>query len=239
MVDVATTLKIIGAAEGSWFNTKDLRYTPSFANANSGLSFGVFQFDVAVNAQGKAGLSGILKTAVSSKTIDQVTSSRIYADAAKRNAKAFMKTADVTTVTKLLNLPASKLAINTLDNQRAVTEGGQIDAMIVSAAAFWRGKKITSAVIFTLGQANYLHLFAYLLANLNRFPDNKATFQSWLGGQKIVTAGAPPGGFQLSGPPSIDQMHSFFKSLRIWDGTQGNYQYLRDRLDPVLPKPTT
>ena len=147
MVDAATTLKIIGAAEGSWYRNVDLRYRPSFANASSGMSFGTFQFDMSTNQQGRDGLSGILKSAVTAKTIDQAASVRILADASKKNAKAFMNQADLATVTKLLALPASNLAINTLDNQRALTEGAQVDMMIAAAAGVWRAKGVTGAAI--------------------------------------------------------------------------------------------
>ena len=52
----------------------------------------------------------------------------------------------------------------------------------------------------------------------------------------VKTLNAPVAGFQLAAPPTIDQTHTFFQSLRIWDGTQGKYQFLRDRLDPTLDR---
>lgn len=158
MRSVDKVLAIAGAAERSYIASKpatDLRYTATFANENSGLSFGVFQFDVATNSAGKNVFRGILTQAI-------------------------------------------------------------------------------SATILTPDGANNLRFFAYLLASYNRYPDNLATFESWLKGEKVTTKNAPAGGFQLKTPPSIEEMHVFFKSLRIWDGTQGNYQYLRDRLDPTL-----
>ena len=49
MPTLEQTLLIAGAAEGSFFNTTDVRYKPSVANEKSGLSFGIFQFDVSTN----------------------------------------------------------------------------------------------------------------------------------------------------------------------------------------------
>ena len=107
MATVQQTLAIIGAAEGSWYQAGgrsiDVRYAPSFANANSGMSFGTFQFDVATNIVAQTVLSDILNRAKGVKQIDSVTSSRIYAAASMRNAKLQMKPDDVRTVTLLMS----------------------------------------------------------------------------------------------------------------------------------------
>ena len=238
MPTVEQILAIVGAAEGSFYSVGrsiDVRYRPSFANDKSGLSFGIFQFDVATNTQGQIGLRNILREGVSAKVIDQTASDRLYARASTRNAGAFMKAADQLTVTALLGATAAKTIIDSLDRRRAVSEGANVDKMISQAASVWTIKKV-AAPIFTSGQAGNLRLFAYLLANLNRYPANQPTFQKWLQGENVKTLNAPRAGFQLTTPPTIDQMHAFFKSLRIWDGTQGNYQYLRDRLDPTLDR---
>ena len=238
MASSAQALAIVGAAEGSWYSAGksiDLRYAASFANANSGLSFGTFQFDVATNVQAQAVFRGILTRAVQAKTIDAVAMSRIYAGASARNAKVHLKKPDVDVVNALLASNSSKPAIDVADLQRATAYCHLVDGMIAKAAAIWQAKKIT-APILTPGGAGNLRLFAYLLANLNRRPDNQSTFQNWMEGKVAKTLNGPAAGSQLTTPPTIELMHQFFKSLRIWDGTQGNYQYLRDRLDPTLAK---
>lgn len=239
MPSVDQILAIVGAAEGSFYSvgrSVDVRYRPSFANDKSGLSFGTFQFDVATNTQGQIGFRNILRDGVTAKVIDQAASDRLYASASTRNAGAFMKAADKVTVATLLSTAAAKTIIDLLDRRRALSEGANIDTMINQAASVWAIKKVKADPIFTSGQASNLRLFAYLLANLNRYPANQSTFQKWLQGEKVKTLNAPIGGFQLTAPPTVDQMHTFFQSLRIWDGTQGKYQFLRDRLDPILDR---
>lgn len=239
MTTIVSTLAIIGAAEGSWYSVGgrliDLRYTPSFANTNSGMSFGTFQFDVATNTAGQAAYRTILAQAVTARTIDAVTSQRLYAGASIRNAKAHLKPADVTTITNLLRSPSARQIIDAADRMRANAVTTLIDGMISQAARVWAAKRIT-APILTPGGAGNLRLFADLLASWNRYPANQSAFQDWLDGKVVKTAHGPARGFQLTAPPTIDQIHTFMKSLRIWDGTQGNYQYLRDRLDPTLTR---
>ena len=239
MPTVDQILAIVGAAEGSFYSVGrsiDVRYRPSFANDKSGLSFGTFQFDVATNTQGQIGFRNILRDGVAAKAIDKAASDRFYARGSTRNAGAFMKAADKDTVTTLFSTATAKSIIDSLDRRRAVSEGANIETMISQAALVWGTKKVIAAPIFTSGQTSHLRLFAYLLANLNRYPANQSTFQKWLQGETVKTLNAPVAGFQLAAPPTIDQMHTFFQSLRIWDGTQGKYQFLRDRLDPTLDR---
>jgi hypothetical protein len=234
MPDIKTILTIAGAAEGSYYSvrggSKDDRYKPSFANATSGLSFGVFQFDVATNTEGKTGFRAMLDKG----GIEKTAADRIYKAASTINAGALMKKADKEVVQALMVTPASKGIIDALDQQRARSCETTINAIIAQAASVWMKKLRKSAPILTPMQQGNLRLFAYLLASWNRYPANKSTFEQWLRGEKVVTQNGPKGGFQLTAPPTIDEMHAFFKSLRIWNGTQGNYQYLRDRLDPTL-----
>jgi hypothetical protein len=231
------TLAIAGAAEGSWYTAAgmnvDLRYCPSFANANSGMSFGVFQFDCATNTTAQAVLQAILVNAVGVKSIDSATSKRIYRDATRRNSEHWFSDDDRAAITELLGGTYAKTSIDFADRARAASVQTWIDGIIAKAASAWRLKKIT-APILTSGSKDNLVLFAYLLASLNRFPANEATFQNWLNGGNVKTLNGPAKGFQLVEPPTIAQMHTFFRSLRIWDGTQGKYQNLRDRLDPTL-----
>jgi hypothetical protein len=240
MTTAAQTLAIVGAAEGSWFSvgtkTVDVRYQPSFANANSGLSFGTFQFDVSTSSEGKEAFRTILKQAIMAKTIDEDKSNQLFKAAATANARALMTDEDVKTVSALMSTPAAKSVIDTRDELRAKTLQANIDGMIQKAAAVWAAKKIVSADIFTQGKGLCLQLFAYLLASLNRYPANQQTFQNWLEGRTVKTANGPVDGFTLTAPPTLDQMHEFFRSLTIWDGTQGNYTFLRERLDPTLAK---
>lgn len=240
MPSVDQVLAIAGAAEGSFYTasgtSKDVRYKPSFANANSGLSFGVFQFDVATNTQGQAGLQTILRTGVDAKAIDQITSARIFKSASTRNAGVQMKSDDKKAIEKLFATSTAKTVIDALDKQRATTVSTLIESIMTQAEAKWKSKKIVGPNILTAGQPARLRLFAYLLASWNRYPANQGTFEQWLRGDIVKTANGPPAGFNLTAPPTVEQMHTFFKSLRIWDGSQGNYQYLRDRLDPTLKR---
>jgi hypothetical protein len=131
---------------------------------------------------------------------------------------------------------AAKGKIDLADRARGAVAGATIDGMIFKAANYWATKKIKGALILTPGQPQYLHLFAYLLASWNRYESNEATFQAWLQGGVVKTKNGPAGGFHLTAPPMIVQMHKFFSSLRIWDGTQGKYSNLRDRMDPTLAR---
>ena len=92
MTTIDQTLAIAGAAEGSYYNVKggkkDVRYLATFANANSGLSFGVFQFDVATNTQGQSGFRDILSKRVNAKVIDKEASTRLYQAASMCRALA-------------------------------------------------------------------------------------------------------------------------------------------------------
>ena len=127
-------ISIVGAAEGSWFNAVDRRYVASFANANSGLSFGTFQFDVATNIQGQTAFRDILARAVANKTIDQTTATRLYGGASKRNAKVHLAAVDVAVINELLGAQTAKTIINFADMQRAATVVNMIDGMISKAA---------------------------------------------------------------------------------------------------------
>lgn len=240
MTSIDDTLTIAGAAEGSYYTAAgvsvDVRYRPSFAGTNSGMSFGVFQFDVATNPRGQAVFQSILQQAVAAKKIEKATSERLFKAAATRNAGAQMKPADRQIVITLLSDVSARAKIDAADRQRALSMATLIDSMIALAAKFWADKKIAGAAILTPGQPSCLRLFAYLLASLNRYPADEDPFQRWLQGGKVKTLNGPAGGFQLVAPPTIEQMHAFFQSLRIWDGTQGNYQNLRARLDPTLAR---
>jgi len=179
-------------------------------------------------------LKNVLSQAVGAKLVDQATSDRIYAGASMRNAKVHLKPDDLKAVTTQLAGAYAKGIIDTLDLNRAATVGPWIDGMIAEAAATWATKKVAAAPILTPGKPDCLTLFAYLLASLNRYPANEDTCQTWLNGGKVTTANGPAGGTQLKAPPTLDQMHAFFQSLKIWDGTQGDYSNLRARLDPTL-----
>jgi len=237
MATIAQTLVIAGAAEGSFYTSHgkliDVRYQGSFANEKSGMSFGVFQFDAHTNSTAKSVLHDILNFAVNTKAIDATTSKRLEQAATKKNAGAYLKGADRTTMDSLLSSPTGKTSIDVADTNRATDMESWVDGMIAQAATVWSMKKIT-APILTPGGKNNLRLFAYLLANLNRYPDDEDVFQDWLNGKVVKTKNGPPKGWQLTAPPTLDQMHKFFHSLVIWDGTQGKYQNLRDRLDPTL-----
>lgn len=240
MTGIVQTLAIIGAAEGSNYIagsvTIDVRYKPSFANAKSGLSFGAFQFDVATKPQGQATFRDILRQGVSAAKIDQAASNRLFASASTRNAGAVMTKDDKAIVTTLMGTTDAKRSIDSADQQRAMSVASLVDGMIARAATCWAGKGISGAAILTPGQPSCLDLFAYILASLNRYPANQRTFETWLQGGMVKTLNGPPGGFQLTAPPTLPQMHAFFHSLRIWDGTQGNDANLRARLDPTLAR---
>lgn len=236
MTDIDKVLRIVGAAEGSYYSNIDVRYTPSFAGVTSGLSFGIFQFDVHANADAKHVFESILAQGTADKSLDDKASDRLLGLAATKNAGALLQPADKAVITKLMATVASMGFIDAADRNRATTVGGLIDALIANAALKWTGKKIAVTPILTPGQADCLRLFAYLLACFNRFEANQGTFQSWLQGDLVRTAGGPPAGTQLTAPPTVDQMYAFLSSLRIWDGTQGNWDNLRARLDPVLLK---
>jgi hypothetical protein len=49
MPNLRTNWRILGAAEGTYYGSKDDRYKAGFASAKSGLSFGAVQFDVKAN----------------------------------------------------------------------------------------------------------------------------------------------------------------------------------------------
>ena len=233
---------IAGAAEGSFFNNTDVRYKPSVANENSGLSFGVFQFDVSTNDEAKAALSAILRQAEVDGRIDARTADRIYDQAERRNAGGMMNTPDWQIAKALLANEDAQVMIDATTMKYAKRKMLEYNAMILQAKKVWESKVsknsslICDAGIFKDGSKDNLHLFAYLLANLNRYPKNKSVFQDWLEGKNVKTATGPATGFELKCPPSLDEMHKFFSSLRIWDGTQGNYKNLRDRLDTALKK---
>jgi hypothetical protein len=239
VTSVADTLAIIGAAEGSFYTagkTVDVRYIPSFANANSGLSFGTFQFDAATNFAAKTAFQDILTIGVDTKAIDTGGSHRLFAAATTRNAKPLFTEKDIAVITALMASTAGKSVIDMQDQMQAVSSASMVDTMIANAAAVWSGKGVKAAPVLTPGQAGCLRLFAYFLASLNRYPGNQQTLQDWLDGANIPLHQGPKGGFQLKAPPTIDEMHTFLKCLKIWDGTQGNYDYLRGRLDPTLDR---
>lgn len=240
MTAIANTLVIIGAGEGSWYSAGgrvvDVRYKPTLLpNANSGLSFGTFQFDVATNIEGQTAFRAILQQGVAAKTIDVAASQRLYTGASSHNAEAHLTAADVATITHLLGSPAARLIIDAADRARAGGATSVIDGMIGRAAQVWSARRIT-APILTPGGTGNLRLFAYILATWNRYERDRSVMQNWLDGMVVRTARGPAAGFHLTAPPTIEAMHTFLSSLRIWDGTQGNYQYLRDRLDPTLTR---
>jgi hypothetical protein len=238
MTNLAKTLRIAGAAEGSFYSiqgvTVDVRYQPSFANKNSGLSFGVFQFDVSTNAKAQNVFRSILQFGVTANVIDSATDQRLYAQASVKNAGSQFNAADLQIVRGLMITDQAKAGIDAADLDRATSIANLIDGMILKAATAWAAKGVIGSAILTPGQRDCLRLFAYLLASLNRYPADQDTFQRWMNGTTVTTMNAPKGGFHLAAPPTIDQMYTFFQSLRIWDGTQGSFRNLRSRLGPTL-----
>lgn len=230
-------LTFMGAAEGSWYSvpggSKDVRYAPSYANANSGLSFGVFQFDCSTNATARQVLKEILAAEKNKpgSTLTVADSTRISGNARLANAGVRLSKADKAVLVKALARPTSQTLIYARDRERAASEQQNAATLIAVGRAAW---PTPSAKIFDERYADYLTLLAYVMANLNRYPANYDVFSKWLSGQAAVTKNGPPGGFKLMGAPTVADMHKFFGSLRIWDGSQGNYKYLRDRLDPTL-----
>lgn len=240
MPSLEQMLVIAGAAEGSFFNTIDVRYKPSVANEKSGLSFGIFQFDVSTNDEAKAVLSSILRQAEVDGRIDARTADRIYDQAGRRNAGGMKNTPDWQIAEELLANEDAQMVIDAATIKYAQKKMLEYNSLMLQAKKVWESKASKNSslncdlVIFKDGSKENLHLFAYLLANLNRYPKNKSVFQDWLEGKNVKTATGPASGFELKCPPGLDEMHKFFNSLRIWDGTQGQYKNLRDRLDPAL-----
>ena len=153
MLSVEVTLAVMGAAEGSWYSvpgsSKDVRYSASFANSNSGLSFGVFQFDVATNGAGQVGFREILKIGVDNKVIDQTSADRIFVEAATRNARAKLSQNDVQLANSALKVLLSRAIVDRLDRARAVTEATNVGQMISRAATRWSAKGIAVGPVLT------------------------------------------------------------------------------------------
>lgn len=67
MPNLRTNLRLLGAAEGSYFGSTDHRYRASFASNKSGLSFGIVQFDVKANRDARRIFSDILANATGTR----------------------------------------------------------------------------------------------------------------------------------------------------------------------------
>jgi hypothetical protein len=261
---MATTDEVLifmGAAEGSWYTagsiSKDVRYRSSFANSNSGLSFGTFQFDCATNTRGRYMLKKMLDDAVLAnrreftahlgmeiasgrfgsfvllESVDAAAEVRIYAAATRRNAKAYISEMDRGLVDAVLGQPSSRTLIDRADADKAAADEADMARLIADAARHWRGPWRLD--IFDPNSADYLRLLAYLMATNNRHPNEKA-FTSWLSGNATPTYSGPNGGYQLKGPPTIEDLHRFLNSMKMWSSGQGSYIELRNRMEPALER---
>lgn len=262
MYDNETQLAILGAAEGSYFGTYDVRYKASFAKSSShksGLSFGASQLDTTSQA-GYNCFSQIInavtaneKTGVCSPNYGVCVPS---ADAAKilTNARLPWESSRFFTkdVTNLINqvfaLSISKMTIDSADIVWMTGVSATIEAMLDQADAYWRqslyhSPSLQSASLTRLpliktnlspGTKGRLYFFAYLMASYNRAPVNGPVFSSWLTGHGTSTYGGPKSGWQLKRPPTISDLHGFLKSLKMWSAGQGNYDGLMQRMEPTL-----
>lgn len=229
--------KIVAAAEGSNIDGKDLRYVLSVANNKSGFSFGVFQFDCSTNTEAQQILRDVLDRAMVNNRISLSQKVTLYKQARLRNPLKTMSSEDFSLLKALFSEKHARDLIDSETAKYGESLRHKILQIIRAGKDFWIKKAAVLGAgmpLLTEGTREHLHLFAYLMASYNRYPANREVFIKWLTGEKAITANGPAGGWQLEAPPTLYDMHTFLKSLRIWDGTLGKYEHLRSRLDPVL-----
>lgn len=245
MLPIEHALKIMGAAEGSWFvNTYtkkwvDLRYTPVFASPKSGLSFGVYQHDTHSNLQALNAFIAMLSYALASQLIDEKQKRDFLSKARKAGSGLYFCAADKKLLTKILSLSFSKTQVDKLDQQRAFDfQKNKVDPIVVNALRHWQIIEVKNPAlkldlgIFTEGKKEYGCFYAYLMASLNKRETSDQIYRKWLAEEPIPLKSGEIK--KLDHVPTIDDVHSFLSSLQIWQGDNGNYNELRKRLDPVL-----
>jgi hypothetical protein len=237
MPNSATNLKLLGAAEGSWFGATDKRYVCSFANSNSGLSFGISQFDVSVNGTAKSIFRNILSTAVAAKSLTAITADDLYRKASAGNGGALFVAAEIQTINGLLGQPNAKSAIDANDLTHANERGGAAGGAIDGAFRSWTttGKLSVADAGLTpirVGSNAYLSAYGYVMATLNKRPDNVDAISNFLKGDAVKLASGTV--FDLTAPPTSAEIETFLSSLKAWTGINGRFSYLQSRMDPVI-----
>jgi hypothetical protein len=236
-------LKILGAAEGSWYRHKnrvvDKRYVASFASSKSGLSFGIFQHDVYANKIARDNFQVLLSSAIASKVINPTEQKLLYDKAKTSGAVRLFTPEDIKLASKILNTPFSKGQIDKLDASRAVTfPKEKIEPIMQAGLKHWQAKQAKNPSAnynlsaLTEGTKEYARFYAYLLASMNKREKSQSDYIKWVTEDTITMSNKST--LKQSSPPTLEALHAFLSSLQVWTGKNGSYKNLRERLDPVL-----
>jgi hypothetical protein len=227
-MDASWCLKVLGAAEGSYFGSTDVRYVGTKASDNSGISFGITQLDT--TQAGKGVFKLVVEQAKGAGKIDQAGATKLLDRYCDKTPRQKPTTTEITELASLLGSATAKAIIDKEDSKRADEMNSTVSRMMLKAANGWltRNPSVDCPSLVNSVNADYRSIFAYAMATLNKRPDNFDTLVTFLSGKPTTISTGKLSA--LTRPPTADDFHGFATKLVCWTGKNGSYINLKGRL---------
>lgn len=232
--DRTLAYRVLGAAEGTYYGSRDVRYVPSKANDRSGTSFGLVQLD-ASQPPGRSALRAVLSDAERCGTIsaDQRANidSRFTGSLKLQRANA----AETAQLIALFSTAKARAIIDAHDSAHVDNRLTAVTNVMTFAAELWRDKagKIYPR-LSDPHDADYVELASYIMATLNKREDNAGSFRDFLTGTGVTLASGQLVA-KLNRPPLPFELHQLQPQLKCWRGDNGSYDNLIARMKGVVP----